>query len=95
MRGGQDRGDRCVRGDGVLDRQSKERKSAMARDKVRVWYDREGDYLEVMFDLETPGYFRDTQDDRVMEKVDAVGNVLGFSILRVSALRETPLEVSL
>ena len=47
----------------------------MARDKVRVWYDREGDYLEVMFDLETPGYFRDTQDDRVMEKVDAAGNV--------------------
>ena len=42
----------------------------MARDKVRVWYDREGDYLEVMFDLETPGYFRDTQDDRVMEKVE-------------------------
>jgi hypothetical protein len=49
----------------------------------------------VMFDIETPGYFRDTQDDRVMEKVDAAGNVLGFSILRVSALRETPLEVSL
>ena len=67
----------------------------MARDKVRVWYDREGDYLEVMFDLETPGYFRDTQDDRVMEKVDAAGNVLGFSILRVSAPREAPLEVSL
>ena len=65
----------------------------MARDKVRVWYDREGDYLEVMFDLKTPGYFRGTQDDRVMEKVDAAGNVLGFSILRVSALRETPLEV--
>jgi Protein of unknown function (DUF2283) len=73
----------------------KERKSAMARRKVRVWYDREGDYLEVMFDLETPGYFRDTQDDRVVEKVDAAGNVLGFSILRVSALRKTPLEVSL
>lgn len=67
----------------------------MARDKVRVWYDREGDYLEVMFDLATPGYFRETEDDRVMEKVDSAGNVLGFSILRVSALREAPLEVSL
>ncbi len=67
----------------------------MARDKVRVWYDREGDDLEVMFDLETRGYFRDTRDERVMEKVDAAGNVPGFSILRVSALRETPLEVSL
>ena len=66
----------------------------MARDRVRVWYDREDDYLEVMFDLETPGYFRDTDDDRVMEKVDAASNALGFSILRVSALRESPLEVA-
>jgi hypothetical protein len=63
--------------------------------KSGIWYDRAGDYLEVMFDLATPGYFRDTQDDRVMEKVDAAGNVLGLSILRVSALRETPVEVSL
>jgi uncharacterized protein YuzE len=67
----------------------------MARQKVRVWYDRDGDYLEVMFDQETPGYFRETANDQVMEKVDDAGNVLGFSIVRVSALREVPLEVSL
>jgi hypothetical protein len=30
-----------------------------------------------------------------MEKVDAKGNVLGFSILKVSALRKAPLEVTL
>jgi hypothetical protein len=30
-----------------------------------------------------------------MEKVDEKGNILGFSVLRVSALREKPLEVAL
>jgi hypothetical protein len=30
-----------------------------------------------------------------MEKVDEKGNVLGFSIMRVSALRDQPLEVAL
>ena len=33
--------------------------------------------------------------DQVMEKVDADGNVLGFSVLKVSALKERPLEVTL
>ncbi len=66
----------------------------MAERKVRIWYDPEGDYLEVMFD-QKPGYFRETSNDQVMEKVDEAGNLLGFSVMRVSALRKTPLEVAL
>ena len=66
----------------------------MARDRVKVWYDVEGDYLEVLFD-QRPGYFRETSNDQVMEKVDAEGKVLGFSILKVSASRTQPLDVSL
>jgi uncharacterized protein YuzE len=66
----------------------------MAERKLKVWYDPEGDYLEVIFD-QKPGYFRETANDHVMEKVDEKGNVLGFSVLRVSALKETPLEVAL
>jgi len=66
----------------------------MAARKLRVWYDPEGDYLEVIFD-QKPGYFRETASDQVMEKVDEDGNVLGFSVLRVSALKEKPLEVVL
>ena len=62
--------------------------------RVKIWYDAEGDYLEVIFD-QKPGYFRETQSDQVMEKVDEQGNVLGFSVLRVSAMREKPLEVAL
>jgi len=66
----------------------------MARDRVKVWYDTKGDYLEVLFD-QRPGYFRETANDQVMEKVDAEGNVLGFSILKVSGIGEKPLEVAL
>jgi len=66
----------------------------MAERKLTVWYDPEGDYLEVIFD-QRPGFFRETENDQVMEKVDEAGNVLGFSVLRISALREKPLEISL
>ncbi len=66
----------------------------MAERKVRIWYDPEGDYLEVIFD-QKPGYFRETVSDQVMEKVDDQGNILGFSVLKVSALRKAPLEVAL
>jgi hypothetical protein len=66
----------------------------MAERKVRIWYDPEGDYLEVMFD-QKPGYFRETSSDQVMEKVDEAGNLLGFSVMKVSALKKAPLEVAL
>ena len=66
----------------------------MAERKVKIWYDQEGDYLEVIFD-QRPGYFHETENDQVMEKIDAEGNVLGFSVLKVSALRKKPLEVAL
>jgi uncharacterized protein YuzE len=66
----------------------------MGEKQVRVWYDPEGDYLEVIFD-ERAGYFRETDDDRVMEKVDVGGNVLGFSILGVGSLKGARLQVSL
>ena len=66
----------------------------MAERRVKIWYDPEGDYLEVMFD-QRPGYFRETSSDQVMEKVDEAGNILGFSVLKVSALKKTPLEVAL
>jgi hypothetical protein len=59
-----------------------------------VWFDREGDFLEVTFE-DREGWFRDTADDRVMERIDAEGNVIGFSILGVSTLGETPLDVVL
>jgi uncharacterized protein YuzE len=66
----------------------------MAEKKVKIWYDPEGDYLEVIFD-QRPGYFHETENDQVMEKVDSQGNVLGFSVLKLSSVKKTPLEVAL
>jgi uncharacterized protein YuzE len=63
--------------------------------RIRIWYDPEGDYLEVLFERKS-GYFRETKNDAVMEKVDGEGKVIGFSILKVSALKEKrPISVSL
>ncbi|KAA0230631.1 DUF2283 domain-containing protein [bacterium] len=63
--------------------------------ELRVWYDEEGDYLEVLFE-EKEGYFRETSNDAVMEKVDGIGNIIGFSILKLSALRgQKPLAMTL
>ena len=62
---------------------------------ITVWFDQEGDFLEVIFKREK-GFFRETENDAVMEKVDENGNILGFSILKVSALKgNQPLSVAL
>jgi len=66
----------------------------MERRHVKLWYDAEGDYLEVIFE-DKEGYFRETANDQVMEKVDSEGNIIGFSVLKVSALKERPLDVAL
>ncbi len=66
----------------------------MANKVVKMWFDPEADFLEVTFE-QKPGFFRETENDQVMEKVDQDGNVIGFSVLRVSALKKAPLEVAL
>ena len=52
---------------------------------VKIWYDKEGDFLEVLFS-DKPGYMRETDNDAIMERVDEKGNLLGFSVLAVSRL---------
>ena len=63
--------------------------------RIKVWFDAEGDFLEVLFS-EKAGFMRETDDDRVMERVDDEGNILGFSVMKVSELRkEKPLVAEL
>ena len=66
----------------------------MAEKIVKMWLDPEADFQEVTFENK-PGYSRPTENDQVMERVDEEGNVIGFSVLRVSSLKKTPLEVAL
>jgi uncharacterized protein YuzE len=64
-------------------------------EKLRVWFDAEADFLEVRFS-NIAGYEKGTNHDAVMERVDAEGRVVGFSILGVSQFRkEKPLEADL
>ncbi|HEX67936.1 MAG TPA: DUF2283 domain-containing protein [bacterium] len=66
----------------------------MGKRIIKIWYDKEGDYLEVLFERKK-GYFRETENDAVMEKVDEEGNIIGFSILKVSKMTERPLSIEL
>lgn len=64
-------------------------------EKVKVWFDAEADYLEVRFS-DAPGYQKETRHDALMERVDAKGNIIGFSILGVSRFKkDKPLEADL
>ena len=56
----------------------------MEKKIIKIWYDKEGDYLEVLFERKK-GYFRETENDAVMEKVDE----------EISALKEKPVSIDL
>ena len=64
-------------------------------DKVRIWFDAEADFLEVRFS-DAVGYEKETKHDAVMERVDAQGHVIGFSVMGVSRFKKSnPLEADL
>ena len=56
-------------------------------DKVKVWFDAEVDFLEVRFS-DAAGYEKETKHEAVRERVDAKGNVIGFSVLGVSRFKK-------
>ena len=62
--------------------------------QVNVWYDEAGDYLDVSWG-EGNAYYAATGDDRVMALIDIEGNVLGFKIDGVSAIKGQPLNIDL
>ena len=62
---------------------------------LKIWFDTEGEFLEVLFS-DKPGYMQETENDAIMTRVDLQGNVLGFSILGVSQLqKDNPLTAEL
>lgn len=64
-------------------------------DKIKVWFDAEADFLEVRFS-DAAGYTKETKHDAVMERVDAKGHVIGFSVMGVSQFKkDKPLEADL
>jgi hypothetical protein len=62
---------------------------------VKIWFDVEGDFLEVLFS-DRAGFMRETSNDAVMERVDEQGNILGFTVMQVSRLaKDKPLVADL
>lgn len=54
---------------------------------IKIWYDKEGDFLEVVFEKKK-GYFKQTESEEVMEKIDLEGNIIGFSILNFQSIKK-------
>lgn len=61
--------------------------------KMRVWYDKEGDFLEVIFQ-EGKGHMKDIGDD-VFKRVNEQGKVIGFAIFNFSKRDQKAVEVPL
>jgi uncharacterized protein YuzE len=61
---------------------------------MTIYFDKEADFLEVIFEI-GEGYFKNTENENVMEKVSTDGKVLGFSINNVSTFSGLPISVNL
>jgi hypothetical protein len=46
-------------------------------ENIHVWFDKEADLLEVSFE-DKIGYFKETEDDRVMVRGDMEDRIIGF-----------------
>lgn len=62
-------------------------------EKLNIWFDKEGDFLELTIGKPVKGFFKEIGDD-MLERIDAkTGKVVGFSILnfskRFEKLKET------
>ena len=67
----------------------------MKKRNVSVWYDDEGDMLEVLWAFKE-GYFTPTDDERILKRLDDGGEVIGFLIHDVSTLKQPePIEFEL
>ena len=67
----------------------------MTNRKVSVWYDEEGDMLEVLWAFRE-GYFTPTDDERILKRLDDDGEIIGFLIHEISTLKHpSPVEFEL
>ncbi|MCY4528868.1 MAG: hypothetical protein OXD46_07580 [Chloroflexi bacterium] len=67
----------------------------MTNRRVSVWYDDEGDMLEVLWAFRE-GHFTPTADERILKRLDDDGEVIGFLIHEMSTLKQPdPIEFEL
>ena len=52
--------------------------------EITVWFDKEGDYLEITFGKPKRGYFKEIRDD-VLQRIDSgTSETLGFAFINFS-----------
>ncbi len=61
---------------------------------LKIWYDPEGDFLEVVFTRKS-GQFHATPVRNMLVKIDDEGHIVGFSVLNISEVAETPIEIEI
>ena len=61
--------------------------------RLRVWFDEEGDFLEVTF-AKRKGSFRVISPD-VYERIDSKGNVIGFAVFNFLKHDRKTIEIPL
>ena len=57
------------------------------KNTINVWFDKEGDYLNVSW-ASGNAYYTTTQNERVLALVDAEGNIYGFKIFDISGIED-------
>ena len=60
---------------------------------IRIWYDQEGDFLEITF-REAKGYLQEIAED-IYERVDEAGNLLGYALFNVTRHERQALTIPL
>ena len=63
-------------------------------DTLNIWLDSEGDLLEVGWSVEK-GYFTETEDERVLKRVNLEGEVIGFMVQGVGSMKGSFIDLDL
>lgn len=63
-------------------------------DKLKIWYDPEGDFLEISL-ANKKGEYRPSPSENVIFKVDKKGEFIGFAVLNISQVEDAPLEIDI
>jgi len=50
--------------------------------EVKIWYDREGDFLEIIF-RDAPAFLEEIDDD-IFERRTSDGEIIGFAVMNFS-----------
>ena len=63
--------------------------------KMSIYYDEEGDYLEIFIDGESPTYGEDVGDDITLFKSEATDEVVGVGILNFKTRTKSLQDIKL